>query len=50
MKADVTHIVDRRETLASIAKKYNISEQELISANPDAGQFIYDGMELTIPV
>ncbi len=44
-----THIVDKGETLASIAKKYGVSEAEIISLNPEAAQFIYVGQELAIP-
>ncbi len=46
----VKHIVDRGETLSSIAKRYNTTEEKIIELNPDAVQFIYVGMELTIPV
>lgn len=45
----VTHIVDRGETLASIAKKYGTTEAEIIRLNPEAGQYIYVGQELTLP-
>lgn len=44
-----THIVDRGETLASIAKKYGTTDAEIIRLNPEAGQYIYVGQELTIP-
>lgn len=44
------HTVQRGETLASIAKNYGVTEKQIIEANPDAAQFIYVGMELTIPV
>ena len=43
------HIVDRGETLASIAEKYAVSTEEIVKLNPDAAQFVYVGMELTIP-
>lgn len=45
----VSHIVDRGETLASIAARYHVTEAQIIELNPQAGQFIYVGMELTIP-
>ena len=48
-KADFSHIVDRGESLGSIAKKYGVSEGEIIRLNPDAAQFVYVGMELIIP-
>lgn len=47
--ADVVHIVDRGETLKSIAQKYGVTEAQIIELNPDAAQFVYVGMELTIP-
>ena len=43
------HIVERGETLESIAKSYNTSKDEIIKLNPDAAQFIYVGMELNLP-
>ncbi len=45
----VKHIVARGETLEDIAKTYNVTKDEIISLNPSAGQFVYVGMELTIP-
>lgn len=45
----VKHIVDRGETLASIAKMYGTTEAKIIELNPSASQFIFVGMELTIP-
>ncbi|MCD8394494.1 MAG: LysM peptidoglycan-binding domain-containing protein [Bacteroidales bacterium] len=44
-----THIVDRGETLASIAQRYGTTEARIIELNPDAAQYVYVGMELTIP-
>lgn len=46
----VKHVVDRGETLASIAKRYSVTEAKIIELNPDAAQFVYVGMELVIPV
>ena len=46
----VKHVVERGETLASIAERYGITEDEIIKLNPEAAQFIYVGMELWIPV
>lgn len=43
------HIVQRGETLSTIAGKYGVSQEELSKLNPDAAQFVYVGMELTIP-
>lgn len=48
--ATIKHTVDRGETLASIAKRYSTTEAKIIELNPDAAQFVYVGMELTIPV
>ena len=45
-----THVVDRGETLASIASAYGVSQDQIIALNPEAAQFVYVGMELTIPV
>lgn len=47
--ADTTHIVDRGETLQSIAQKYGVTPEQIIAKNPQAAQFVYVGMELTIP-
>lgn len=44
-----THIVDRGETLATIATAYGVTPEQIIALNPEAEQFIYVGMELTIP-
>ena len=45
----VKHTVDRGETLQSIAKRYAATEAKIIELNPDATQFVYVGMELTVP-
>ena len=45
----IKHTVDRGETLQSIAKRYATTEAKIIELNPDAAQFVYVGMELTIP-
>lgn len=46
----ISHIVDRGETLESIAKRYGTTKDKILELNQDASQFIYVGMELTIPV
>lgn len=46
----VKHVVDRGETLASIAKQYATTEDKLKELNPNASQFVYVGMELIVPV
>lgn len=43
------HIVDKGETLESIALKYGITAQSIIRANPGVDDFICGGMELDIP-
>lgn len=45
----IKHIVDRGETLESIAKKYGTTQEKIIEINPEAGQFVYVGMELRVP-
>ncbi len=45
----VQYTVERGETIASIAKKYETTEAKIIELNPEAAQFIYVGMKLTIP-
>ena len=44
-----THIVQRGETIESIAEKYNVSAIDITKANPDAAKFFYKGMKLKIP-
>ena len=44
-----THVVERGETIASIAKHYGITEKALLAENPTAADFFYTGMVLTIP-
>lgn len=45
----VKHIIERGETLSSIAGRYGVSTDKIIELNPDASDFIYVGMELDIP-
>lgn len=45
----VTHVIDRGETIETIAEKYGVTPQSIIDLNPAAAQFVYVGMELTIP-
>lgn len=44
-----THIVDRGETIESIAAKYGLTTAQLIELNPGAKDFVYVGMELIVP-
>lgn len=43
------HKVKRRETIFSISRKYKISEEELIAANPEIRKGLKKGMWLCIP-
>ena len=43
-----THIVLAGETLSGIAAKYNVDVATLLSANPQAGEMIYPGDQLTV--
>lgn len=45
----ITHSVGRGETIASIAKKYNVPEGDILKLNPEAKEFIYVGLKLQIP-
>lgn len=45
----VVHTVQRGETLESIAQKYGVSTQDLLNANPDAKEYLYTGMKISIP-
>ena len=45
----LTHKVARGETLESIAAKYNVTEAQLIEANPGAANLFYVGLILNIP-
>lgn len=44
----VTHIVQRGETIESIAGKYGATADTILRLNPDAADFVYVGMELKI--
>ena len=46
----VKHVVERGETLQSIAQRYGTTVDKIIELNPDAAQIVYLGMELQIPV
>lgn len=47
--AAVKHILERGESLESIASKYGVTTEQIIELNPEAASFTYIGMELTIP-
>lgn len=44
-----THTVARGESLQSIAAKYNVTEAQLIAANPGVDKLFYIGLKLNIP-
>ena len=46
----VTHIVQRGETLESIANDYHISVIDINKANPNADGVVHVGMKLVVPV
>lgn len=50
MAQQVTHVIQRGETLESIAQKYQVTVDAIKQANPDAVNMIYVGMRLIIPV
>ncbi len=45
----VTHVVQRGETIESIAQYYNVSVEDINKANPNADGIVYVGMKLAIP-
>lgn len=48
-KEYVVHTVQRKETLFSIARQYNIDVNRIVEANPEKGDKIRKGDELLIP-
>lgn len=50
MSADTTvHVVQRGETLESVAGKYGVNVQQIKEANPNMGKLFYAGLKLNIP-
>lgn len=47
---NVTHVVQRGETIESIAKYYHVSVDDINKANPNADGMVYVGMKLVVPV
>lgn len=45
----VTHVVQRGETIESIAEHYNVSVKDINKANPNMDGVVYVGMKLNIP-
>lgn len=46
----VTHIVQRGETIESIAEYYHVSVDDINKANPNTEGLVYVGMKLMVPV
>lgn len=46
----VTHVVQRGETIESIAEYYHVSVDDINKANPNADGLVYVGMKLVVPV
>lgn len=44
-----THVVQRGETIKSVATKYGVSEDDIVRANPDVAEYFFVGMKLNIP-
>lgn len=45
----IIHVVEKRETLFSIARKYNVDVNKIIAANPGTEDKLNKGQELRIP-
>lgn len=45
----VTHVVQRGETIESIAEIYKVSVEDINKTNPNADGIVYVGMKLVIP-
>ena len=43
------HIIQKGETIKSIAKKYQVTEYDLLTVNPDLNTRFYVGMQIAIP-
>ena len=50
IKSEVKHTVQAQETLYGISKKYNVTIEQIINANPSAQNGVKKGQELIIPV
>lgn len=46
----VTHVVQRGETIESIAEIYKVSVEDINKANPNIDGIVYVGMKLNVPV
>ncbi len=47
--AGLTHVVEPKETLYSISKKYDVEIEDIVAANPGVDKKLSVGMELKIP-
>lgn len=45
----ISHQVTNGETLYSIARKYKLTEKDIIKLNPDAKERVYEGLVLILP-
>ncbi|MDD4970642.1 MAG: LysM peptidoglycan-binding domain-containing protein [Paludibacter sp.] len=45
----ILHKVDKKQTLFSISRKYNVSESEIVKNNPGIEKGLHDGIVLKIP-
>lgn len=45
----ISHIVERGETLESVADRFGVSKEAIIELNPDVDKMMYSGMKLYIP-
>ena len=50
MAQQVTHVIQRGETLESIAQKYQVTVDAIKQANPETAEMTYIGMRIIIPV
>ena len=50
MAQETTHVVKRGETLSTIATQYGVTIEAIKEANPLAGNMLYVGLKLQIPV
>lgn len=46
----VSHVVQRGETLESIAEYYNVSVEDIDKANPNMDGVVYVGLKLNLPI
>lgn len=47
--AQITHVLQQGETIEDVAAKYNMGVDEIKALNPNAADFCFAGMQLTIP-